>query len=333
MSEPDVARDNSRCCGPEDDDWLDYTDVEDLEHLDAWKENRFQDSKQERVRAGQARGSACAGVAPAREVKGAFDKMYEETADVVEEFFCQMRIANDITSLDTSKDKLDAVPSADGSLRYQLGEPIRLKWDAPHNHSRKDWVGIYRRQQVEFGDAHELMWVPVHDEEWDGDVPSDLMRRSAGASQNAETASGLVTFKGNTLPWLAGRYEIRFYDGKYNVMALVASVDKPTELSFAFVRANLMRIVPLCLDSDPCLVLLSCMMPEMPATPRLKSKVHAAAAESSDDRDRDDFTFWSEQQAKRICSAIEQVFGVEYAPEVVVADAALARRIYFQRRY
>ncbi|KAJ7203599.1 phospholipid methyltransferase-domain-containing protein [Mycena pura] len=305
----------------------------------------------------------------AREVKGTFDKVYEETADVVEEFFAKSRpvisevvqdtkvllqqsrerlvitrIANDITSLDTSKYKLDAVPSADGSLRYQLGEPIRLKWDAPHNHSRKDWVGIYRiganKSNLVTRTSSMGMWVPVHDEEWDGDVPSDLMRQSAGASQDAETASGLVTFKGNTLPWLAGRYEIRYHhDGKYNVTALVAPieiyVDKPTELSFASVRANLMRVVPLCLDSDPSLIPLSCMTPDMPATPRLKGKVDDAAAdESPDDRDPDDFSFWSEQQAKRICSAIEQVFGVEYAPEVVVADAnlsALARRILLSK--
>jgi phosphatidylethanolamine N-methyltransferase len=50
--------------------------------------------------------------------------------------------------------------------------------------------------------------------------------------------------------------------------------------------------------------------------------------------DPDDFTFWEEEQAKRICLAIEQVFGVEYAPEVVVADAnltALANRILLSK--
>jgi len=52
--------------------------------------------------------------------------------------------------------------------------------------------------------------------------------------------------------------------------------------------------------------------------------------DSSEDRDPDDFSFWSERQAKRICTAIKQTFDVEYAPEVVVADAnltALANRI------
>ncbi len=83
-----------------------------------------------------------------------------------------------------------------------------------------------------------------------------------------------------------------------------------------------MRVVPLCLDSDPSLIPLSC-----------KSSLNVdgtASPTEADERDPDDFTFWSERQAKRICMAIKQTFDVEYAPEVVVADAnltALANRI------
>ena len=79
-----------------------------------------------------------------------------------------------------------------------------------------------------------------------------------------------------------------------------------------------MRVVPLCLDSDPSLIPLSCKLEE------------ALDGNGAEYRDPDDFTFWTEQQAKRICKAIRQVFDVEYAPEVVVADAnltALANRI------
>jgi phosphatidylethanolamine N-methyltransferase len=96
-------------------------------------------------------------------------------------------------------------------------------------------------------------------------------------------------------------------------------VDKPTEHNFDSIRRNLMRMVPLCLDSDPSLIPLSCRTPEM-----------QASLDANEDRDPDDFSFWSERQAKRICGAIKQTFDVEYAPEVVVADAnlsALANRI------
>lgn len=52
--------------------------------------------------------------------------------------------------------------------------------------------------------------------------------------------------------------------------------------------------------------------------------------ETDDENRNDDFSFWSEQQAKRISTSIKQIFDVEYAPEVIVADAnlmALAKRI------
>ncbi|KAJ7153467.1 phosphatidylethanolamine N-methyltransferase [Mycena crocata] len=309
----------------------------------------------------------------AKEVKGTFDKVYEETADAVEEFFAKSRpkisevvqdtkvllqqsrerlvitrIANDITSYDASKYKFEAMPSPDGSLTFHLGEPIRLKWEAPRTHSRKDWVGIYRiganKSTLVTRTSSMGLWVPVHDEEWDGDVPLGLSRPSAGGSRNSETESGMVTFRGNTLPWLTGRYEVRYHhDGKYNVMGLVAPieiyVEKPSELTFPAVRENLMRVVPLCLDSDPSLIPLSCKVPQTPHMPRLDvSGANPAPPhqddDSPDDRDPDDFTFWSERQARRICSAIKQTFDVEYAPEVVVADAnlsALARRILLSK--
>jgi phosphatidylethanolamine N-methyltransferase len=49
-----------------------------------------------------------------------------------------------------------------------------------------------------------------------------------------------------------------------------------------------------------------------------------------EDRDPDDFSFWSARQAERICVAIKQIFDVDYVPEVIVADAnltTLANRI------
>jgi phosphatidylethanolamine N-methyltransferase len=113
-------------------------------------------------------------------------------------------------------------------------------------------------------------------------------------------------------------------------------VEKPGELTFASVRENLMRVVPLCLDSDPSLIPSSCKTPAMPHTPRPTDTSVAPqdGSDSPDDRDPDDFAFWSEKQARRICSAIKQTFDVEYAPEVVVADAnlsALARRILLSK--
>lgn len=115
-------------------------------------------------------------------------------------------------------------------------------------------------------------------------------------------------------------------------------VETPSELTFASVRENLMRVVPLCLDSDPSLIPASCKIPATPHTPRTTDTSSLPTAQdddSPDDRDPDDFSFWSERQARRICSAIKQTFDIDYAPEVVVADAnlsALARRVLANNR-
>lgn len=101
-------------------------------------------------------------------------------------------------------------------------------------------------------------------------------------------------------------------------------VDHVANLDLPSVRKSLLRIVSLCLDSDPSLIPLSCQ------SPMSDEGARTGDGGETDDRDPDDFSFWSERQAKRICEAIKQTFDVEYAPEVVVADAnvtSLANRI------
>ncbi|KAF8339261.1 phosphatidylethanolamine N-methyltransferase [Amanita rubescens] len=286
-----------------------------------------------------------------REVKGTFEKVYEETADVVEEFIARSRpkisevvqdtkvllqqsrekliitrIANDLSSYDTTKYKVTVMPNNSTSARrFHLGEPITVKWQAPQKHSRKDWIGLYRvgaNKSMTVTKVSSLgMWLPVHSEEWDGNIPLGSDRPS-GLPEDPE--SGVITFRGDMLPWLAGQYEVRYHhDGKYNVLSsdgpIGIYVDKPAVIDFATVRKTLMHVVPLCLDSDPSLIPLSC-----------KPSFTEGDDADSEDRDPDDFAFWTERQARRICAAIKQIFDVDYAHEVVVADAnltALANRI------
>lgn len=51
------------------------------------------------------------------------------------------------------------------------------------------------------------MWVPVHNEEWDGDIPLSLNR--PGRPEN-DSETGEVVFERGTLPWKTGRYEASF---------------------------------------------------------------------------------------------------------------------------
>ena len=46
------------------------------------------------------------------------------------------------------------------------------------------------------------MWVPVHNDEWDGDIPLDL-RESV-----TDSDSGYAVFRGGALPWKVGKYEV-----------------------------------------------------------------------------------------------------------------------------
>ncbi|KAF9074375.1 phosphatidylethanolamine N-methyltransferase [Rhodocollybia butyracea] len=304
----------------------------------------------------------------AREVIGTFDKVFDETADAVEEFLAKSkprisevvsdtrvllqqsreklvitRVANDLSSYDTSKYSATILPSFEGTHKFHLGEPIKIRWQAPHMHSRKDWIGVYRvganKTSLVTKTSSMGMWAPVHDEEWDGDIPLELDRPLN------DSKSGIVTFKDNTLPWIAGRYEIRYHhDGKYNVMCLDGPieiyVETPTELNFDSIRGTLMRIVPLCLDSDPSLIPLACRSEAK--TLRLHEEFSPDIDVGSPEQKGDASpaqpgtrTEDREHQAKRICSAIKQAFDVEYATEVVVADAnlsALANRILLSKR-
>ncbi|KAF9228138.1 hypothetical protein BS17DRAFT_849997 [Gyrodon lividus] len=285
----------------------------------------------------------------AKEVKGTFDKVFEETADVVEDFLAKSkpkisevmqetkvllqqsrgrliitRIANDLSSYDTAKYKVSISPSTADNMRFHLGEPIHVAWEAPQRHSRRDWIGIYRiginKSTLVTKTSSFGMWVPVHNEEWDGDEPLDAPHLS---SKGLEPHTGSVLFESSTLPWTTGRYEVRYHhDGKYNVLGIDGPfevyVSKPSSLDLVSVRKCLVNIVPFCLDKDPSLIPRSCGGTHEPSPDPDGNSVIGA-------RDPDDFSFWSERQAKRICTAIEQAFDVEYAPEVIMADANLTR--------
>ncbi|KAM0786071.1 hypothetical protein ACM66B_006882 [Microbotryomycetes sp. NB124-2] len=216
-----------------------------------------------------------------KEVQGTFEKVLEETADAVEDFlnksaprvkgyvndtkillrqsgerFVISRVANDLASYDQSRYGLSlrpssfkpSVPHASTSSappRYHLGEPITIDWKAPENHSRKDWIGIYRLDAVNKSRlvtkvSSQGKWLGVHDEEWENDSRKSgssaaaAGRRASFKVGDEDPNKGIVTFSGKRLPWTTGVYEIRYHhDGKHNVMAVASPieiyVDKPAD--------------------------------------------------------------------------------------------------------
>ncbi|CAG8670879.1 1304_t:CDS:2, partial [Acaulospora colombiana] len=227
-------------------------------------------------------------------------------------------LARDLSDYDSTKYNIYVIPTnPDGQLRFHWGEPINVVWRSPLKHSRRDWVGIYRyganKSQTMTKTSSLGLWVPVHDEEWDGDVPRPLTDRT---DEEAEC------------------------------------VDRPDGLDFRSIRQWLLKIVILALDSDPSLIPRSQTISSPPASttqrlPGLLSKelngsntsIRTATPDTTSpgnstplhyDIHDDDFRLWSERQAKRISYAISQVLDIDFAPEVIVADAnvtALTRRI------
>jgi phosphatidylethanolamine N-methyltransferase len=101
-------------------------------------------------------------------------------------------------------------------------------------------------------------------------------------------------------------------------------VDRPEKIDFDSVHAALAHVVPLCLDGDPSLI---------PSSTKHKNGTDEDGEDNGGDPD--DFRFWSARQAWRIARVVREMFGVEYAPDVVLADAnlsALAERIVASRK-
>jgi phosphatidylethanolamine N-methyltransferase len=219
----------------------------------------------------------------------------------------------------TGKEALTArVPKDVKTLTFEYGAPIRVKWTAPVNHSKKDWVGLYMVTDNRSREVTEVSslgrWVPtcpnVYDTNTDkGIIVSDQpVVKDDGAEE--ERVCGEMVFEGDKLWWTQGVFEFRYHhDGAHNVM----SISEPFEIRIGrfdeedvevdsgglyehAVETALLPIVQNCLDRDQDIA------------PNTVDEPFGALVE------RDS------KYAKRIVYAIRNMFGVEFAPGVVPAD-------------
>ncbi|KAL1986986.1 hypothetical protein VTN96DRAFT_5142 [Rasamsonia emersonii] len=208
------------------------------------------------------------------------------------------------------------------NLIFEYGAPIKVKWTAPLNHSKKDWVGLY---MVTDNSSREVTrvssqgrWIATNEGSYDsltcekGLVSSDVIISASDRKdgEKRDLASGEMIFSGDKLFWTQGVFEFRYHhNGKHNVMA----ISRPFEIRIgrfdeddievddhgvfqAAVESALLPVVRNCFDRDP-----------------------EIAPETVDERfgslvDRDS------KYAKRVVFAVHQMFGIEFAPEVVRAD-------------
>ncbi|KAI0017532.1 phosphatidylethanolamine N-methyltransferase [Xylariomycetidae sp. FL0641] len=204
------------------------------------------------------------------------------------------------------------------TMILQYGAPIKVKWTAPANHGKKDWIGLYMVADNRSREVSELSslgrWIATTPGQYESSIADKgvLVSDQPISSANSEVplVSGEMVFSGDKLWWTSGVFEFRYHhDGNHNVMA----ISQPFEIqigrfededmdmtngSFIYtaVEEALLPVVQNCLDRDPDIA------------PSTASEPWGSHVE------RDG------KYAKRIVYAVRQMFGIEFAPAVVPAD-------------
>lgn len=161
-------------------------------------------------------------------------------------------------------------------LTFEYGSPIKVKWSAPLNHSKKDWIGIYRVTDNTSREVTRVSsqgrWVATNRGSYDnltcenGILSSDVVISSQKqGTESREFASGEIVLSGDKLFWTQGVFELRYHhNGLHNVMAIsrpfeirirrfneddtIANGDSITESA---VETALLPVVCNCFDQDP----------------------------------------------------------------------------------
>ena len=224
-------------------------------------------------------------------------------------------------------------------VMVDYGVPITVKWSAPLDHSKRDWIGLYRvsdnsnREVTRVSSAGR--WIATNAGEFEvasseaGIIRSDVTseRRLSNASKESICLTGTMVFAADKLFWTQGVFEFRYHhNGKHNVLA----VSKPFEVRIprfseddidthfpsssqnevlirTAIEKTLLPVVQNCFERDPDIA---------PSTPQ-------EAFGGLVERDG--------KFSKRVVYAVKEMFGIEFAPEVVKADGKvenLAWRIW-----
>jgi phosphatidylethanolamine N-methyltransferase len=222
-------------------------------------------------------------------------------------------------------------------LVFQYGAPIKVKWTAPKNHSKMDWVGLYMIADSDSRDATRVpssgRWIATNTGAYDsatsevGQMTSDMALSDQALPHSQGQLSDLVTgdmlFSGDKLWWTQGVFEFRYHhNAMHNVMAISlpfevriphfddndldklgsgTSLSSPTSshdesLIRSAIETAILPIVQNCFDQDPEIA------------PRTVNESFGSLVE------RDG------KYTKRVVYALQAMFGIEFAPEVVQAD-------------
>ena len=163
------------------------------------------------------------------------------------------------------------------ALVFEYGAPIKIRWTAPLNHSKRDWIGLYMVADNASRDVTRISsqgrWVATNRDQYDsiisdrGTLVCDTRvsghERIDGESK--DYLSGEMEFAGDKLWWITGVFEFRYHhNGKHNVMAISLPfeirIDKFDEddaetdengLLRGAVEKALLHLIRNCFDRDP----------------------------------------------------------------------------------
>lgn len=210
-------------------------------------------------------------------------------------------------------------PKAVKTMTYEYGAPLKVKWRAPANHSNKDWIGLYMVTDNRSREATEVSslgrWAPTNAGIYDAlTADSSIVTHQHAVPKRdgsgPDEVEGEVIFQGDKLWWTRGVFEFRYHhDGNHSAMA----ISEPFEIGIApfaeddvdvdgkglyakAVESAILPVIKNCLDRDPDI------------------------APSDVDEPFGSHVERDSKYAKRIVYAIREMFGIEFAPAVVLAD-------------
>jgi phosphatidylethanolamine N-methyltransferase len=159
----------------------------------------------------------------------------------------------------------------------EYGAPIKVRWTAPLNHSKMDWVGLYMVSDNASREVTRVSsqgrWVATNRDQF-GSIIADrgiLLsdKRVSGAArkdgENNDWLAGEMEFSGDKLWWTTGVFEFRYHhNGSHNVMGVSIpfetrinkfdedDVEADTNGSIrGAVEEALLQLVRNCFDRDP----------------------------------------------------------------------------------
>lgn len=204
----------------------------------------------------------------------------------------------------------------------EYGAPVKIRWTAPLNHSKKDWIGLYRvgdnasREVTKVG--CQGRWTATNKGAFDlskaddGILVADQRIPAAKRKDGSDNdyLAGEIEFAGDKLWWTQGAFEFRYHhDGKHNVMAISLpfeiKIDRFDDEEVQVDNKGLLRNV---VEEAVLPIVQNCFDRDMDVAPRTVDEAFGSTLEREG------------KYAKRVVYAVQQMFGIEFAPEVVQAD-------------